>query len=164
MPGSLPAIDTVVSVGVVEALELLVRGDKGIHQIYGILVMDIIVPRAMDQEKIALQLIHMGDRAVVVITHCVKLWSLQVPFSINGIIISPSRYRCHGNGGFKDIISHHQRKGRHVSAVGPTPDPDSAAIHERQGSKVFCCRNLILCFYLSQIGVSDIFKSFTPGT
>lgn len=49
MPSGISAINTVVAVGVVEGLELFIRTDQGIYQINGILVVDIIIPCAVNQ-------------------------------------------------------------------------------------------------------------------
>src|SRR5690606_19596733 len=86
MPCGISLVDPVVSVGIVESLELFIRSDQGVNKVYGVLVVHIVIPCAMNQQEISFQFVHMGDGAVVVIACRIKLWGLQVPLCIDGII------------------------------------------------------------------------------
>jgi len=97
-----------VAVGVVKGFKLLVSCDECIDQVHGILEVDIVISRPMNQQEIALQLIYMGDGTIVIVACRIQLGSLQVALCIDGIVVPPSCDRGHCNGSFKHIISDHQ--------------------------------------------------------
>src|SRR5690606_10581090 len=80
MPGSISAINSMVSVGIVERFKLFIRSNQGIDKVYGVLVMDIIIPGTVNQQEIAFEFVYMRNRTVVVIAPCIQLRCLQIPF------------------------------------------------------------------------------------
>ena len=62
-----------VAVGVVKGFKLLVSRDKCIDQVYGILEVDIVISRAMNQQEVSFQLVHMGDGRVVIVACRIQL-------------------------------------------------------------------------------------------
>ena len=110
------------AVGIVKGLKLLVGRNEGIDQVHGILEVDIVISRAMNQQEVALQLIYMGDGRVVIVTSRIQLGRLQVALGVDRIIIPPGSHWRHRDGSFKHIISDHQGKRGHVAPVGPTPN------------------------------------------
>jgi len=111
-----------VAVGVVKGFKLLVCRDECVDQVHGILEVDIVISRAMNQQEVALQLIYMGDGRVVIVTSRIQLGRLQIALGVDRIVVPPGSHWGYRDGSFKHLVANHQGKGGHVAPIRPAPN------------------------------------------
>jgi len=75
-----------------------VQALQGLGEHHGLLIMDVVISRSMDQ--VELFVAHVASQTTdvaVVVAHFVVCWSRQahIPLSVNGIVVDPVGHRSH---------------------------------------------------------------------
>src|SRR5690606_22171889 len=103
MPSGIAPVDAVIFVWIEEGVKLLVCCDQGIDQVHGVLEVNIVIARPMDEQEVAPELVYMRNRTVVIVSCGIELRGLQVALGVDRVIVSPSRHRSYRDRCLKNV-------------------------------------------------------------
>ena len=145
------AVDGVVAVGIDLHVELLVGLYKGFAVLGCVAEVDVVVGHAVHEQQAPCQTgcAQEGRRGIV--ARAVLLRRLHEALGIDAVVESPVGGRRDGDAGTEGDGSLAQGHQRHVAAVAPAPDGDSAAIDVRLLRQPAGCLSLVASLQLTDM-------------
>ena len=110
----------------------------------------------MHEQVGTLQLVHVVDGAVVVITVAVVLGQAHVALGVDGVVVPPVGHRGHGHGGLEHVGALGDAEAAHVPAIAPSPDADAGGVGPWLAADPGGRRDHVLGLVLPQLAVGHV--------
>ena len=123
--------DAVGAVGIGHHLEILVERHQPVDQLFGGLIVDVVVAGAVDDQEVAFQPCGMGDRRSLFEPFGVDLRRAHVAFLVDRVVQSLVRHVGDGDARVVKlgVAEHHVQ--RHRTAAAPSPDAHAIGVEVR---------------------------------
>ena len=127
-----------------------------------VLEMNVVVGDPVHDQKLALQLVGIGNRRRLRIPLRVVRRTAHIPLRIYAVVKRPVRDRRNRNRRPEHVRSPRNAQTRHIPAVAPAPDTDPLRIHIRQTAEPLRARNLVVHLVMPEVQVGRL-QEITPA-
>src|SRR5579859_1206580 len=105
---------------------------ESLHKVHGVLHVNVVIIRAMNQEQFRLQLIRGFKRRCVFVACGILFGRSHVTLGVNTVVEFPIGHRPSRRATLKNIGRMRQRIQSHIAAVRPAPNAQTIAINIRK--------------------------------
>ena len=136
---------------------------QSLHQLHGVLEVDVVVGGAVDQQVLALEVLGVGRRGVEIVTVGVLLRGAHEPFGVDVVVVAPVGDGCDGDGHLEGTVATEHRQRREVTAEAPAPDADALAIDVAQRLEPVGRSDLVDGLVLAHLLVDHLLEGVAAG-